>query len=114
MKNFNFAFIIMGFFSSLFKSGGSGKSAPRSKPQTKLIGQVTHFYGGLSVAIVKFKEPVRVGDEVHFFGATTDFSEKIGSMQYDHKGISEAKKGQEVGIKVIGKVREGDEVYRAG
>ena len=32
-------------------------------------------------------------------------------MQYDHKDIAEAKKGQEVGIKVVGKVREGDEVY---
>ncbi len=104
----------MGFFSSLFKFNGSDKPAPKSKPQTKLIGEVTHFYGGLSVAIVKFKEPVRVGDEIHFFGATTDFSEKIGSMQYDHKDISEARKNQEVGIKVEGKVREGDEVYRAG
>lgn len=82
------------------------------KPAGKLIGEVTHFYGGLSVAIVKFREPVRVGDAVRFFGATTDFSETIKSMQYDHKDITEAKKGQEIGIKVEGKVREGDEVYK--
>ncbi len=83
------------------------------KPTGKQIGEVTHFYSGISVAIVKFKEPVRVGDNVQFFGATTDFKEAIGSMQYDHKDINEAKKGQEVGIKVVGKVREGDEVYKA-
>ena len=65
------------------------------------------------MAIVKFKELVRVGDAVQFFGATTDFKENIKSMQYNHKDISEASKGQEVGIKVDGKVREGDEVYRA-
>ena len=96
----------------MFKFGSSGSKAERPKPSSKPIGEVTHFYGGLSVAIVRFKETVRVGDRVQFFGATTDFKESIKSMQYDHQDISEAKKGQEVGIKVEGKVREGDEVYR--
>ncbi len=104
----------MGFFSSLFKSDSSeSKAVSRPKPKSKPVGEVTHFYGGISVAIVKFKEVVKVGDEVHFFGATTDFTEKIKSMQYNHEDISEAKKNQEVGIKVGGKAREGDEVYRA-
>lgn len=76
----------------------------------KIIGAVTHYYSNLNVAIVKFKESVKVGDEIHFKGATTDFVEKIDSMQYDHKDIATAKKGQEVGIKVSEKVREGDEV----
>ncbi|MEK7626679.1 MAG: translation elongation factor-like protein [Patescibacteria group bacterium] len=102
----------MGLFSFLFGSKkNSASKEMRMPPSTRKIGDVTHYYGGLSVAIVKFKEPARVGDSVKFFGATTDFSEKIGSMQYDHKDIAEAKKGQEVGIKVVGKVREGDEVY---
>jgi hypothetical protein len=102
----------MGFFSSLFKSKPK-QAEVRVKPSGKLIGEVTHFYSGINVAIAKFKEPVKVGEAVHFFGATTDFTEKIASMQYDHKDISEAIKGREVGIKVDGKVREGDEVYRA-
>jgi len=76
----------------------------------KVIGTVTHYYSNLEVAIVKFKAPVRVGVEVHFKGATTDFVGKVKSMQYDHKEVSAAKKGQEVGIKVSDKVREGDEV----
>ena len=42
-----------------------------------------------------------------------DFKENIKSMQYNHQDIGEARKNQEVGIKVDGKVREGDEVYRA-
>ncbi len=62
------------------------------------------------MAIVKFSKAVKVGEEVHFKGATTDFVENIGSMQYDHKDVPSAKKGQEVGIKVKDKVREGDEV----
>lgn len=77
----------------------------------KPIGVVTHFYGGIEVAIVKFKAPFKVGVEVEFKGATTDFSQKVKSMQYDHKDVKAAKKGQEVGIKVDDKVREGDEVF---
>lgn len=77
------------------------------------VGTVTHFFGGISVAIVKFTKPVSVGIKVHFKGATTDFVETIRSMQYDHQDITTAKKGQEVGIKVAEKVREGDQVFEA-
>lgn len=81
--------------------------------EPKPIGVVTHFFGGIGVAIVKFNASVSVGAKVRFQGATTDFDETIKSMQYDHKDIETAKKGQEVGIKVEEKVREGDEVYPA-
>ena len=96
------------------------KAKPKTKPkkvakvkESKPIGLVTHFFGGIDVAIVKFKLPVKLGTTVRFKGATTDFVEKIKSMQYDHKPISVAKKGLEVGIKIDKKVREGDGVYPA-
>ena len=79
--------------------------------EAKPIGEVTHYYGGLGVAIVKFAKKVSVGDKVQFKGATTDFEETIGSMQYDHKEVGAAKKGQEVGIKVSDKVRSSDKAY---
>lgn len=76
----------------------------------KVIGAVTHYYSKLGVAIVKFNKTVKIGDEVRFKGVTTDFIQNVASMQYDHKDVSGAKTGQEVGIKVSEKVREGDEV----
>ena len=96
----------MGFFSSLFSKKNS---APVGKP----IGEVTHYFGGINVAIVRFSKPVAVGTSLRFKGATSDFIETVRSMQYDHQDIPEAKKGQEVGIKVGEKVREGDQVYEA-
>ncbi len=84
---------------------------PKQSKEEKPIGVVTHYFGGIDVAIVKFSIAVKVGETIHFKGATTDFSEKIKSMQYDHKPIESAKKGQEVGIKIGNKVREGDEVF---
>lgn len=86
---------------------------PKKSSEPKPIGEVTHFYGHLNVAIVKFNKAVKVGTEVKFKGVTTDFNEAISSMQFEHKPIEAAKKGQEVGIKVSQKVREGDEVYEA-
>lgn len=81
--------------------------------EPKPIGVVTHYYGGLGVAIAKFTKGVAVGVRVRFKGATTDFEETISSMQYDHQSVDAAKKGQEVGIKVVGKVREGDHIFEA-
>lgn len=81
--------------------------------EEKPIGQITHYYGKIGVAIVKFNCEVKVGKTVHFKGPHTNFTQQISSMQYDHKDIQSAKKGQEVGIKVDQKIREGDEVYES-
>jgi len=85
---------------------------PKSS-EPKPIGEITHYYGHLGVAVVKFNKKVDVGIKLKFKGVTTDFEETISSMQYEHKPIESAKKGQEVGIKVSEKVREGDEVFEA-
>ncbi len=89
----------------------STKDSCKPCEETKPIGEVTHYFGGINVAIVKFKKTVDVGETIKFKGANTDFEQKIESMQFDHQDIKSAKKNQEVGIKVTEKVREGDMVY---
>jgi len=79
--------------------------------RVKPIGRVTHYFAKIKVAIVKFKQPVKIGADLKFQGATTDFMEKIASMQYDHAPIRLAKKNQEIGVKLKKRVREGDEIY---
>ena len=83
------------------------KKAKKAKP----IGKVTHYYGGIEVAIVKFNKATKKGTQVRFSGATTNFEQSLDSMQYEHKDIASAPKGKEVGVKVEDKVRDGDEVY---
>ena len=79
--------------------------------EPKQIGEITHYFSHLGVGIFKFNKTVKVGEKIHIKGATSDFVQTLSSMQYDHKDIEAAKKGQEVGIKIDEKVREGDKVY---
>ena len=56
--------------------------------------------------------PLRVGDEVHIQGHTTDLSQRIESMEVDHQPVTEAKPGDDVAIKVADHVREHDSLFR--
>lgn len=98
-----------------FKMGktGVGKKVVVSvfKKAEKPVGVVTHYYTSIKVGIVKFKKDVKKGVIISFHGATTGFSQKIESLQLDHKAVAVAKKGKLVGIKLKKRVREGDEVF---
>jgi len=77
------------------------------------VGRVNKFFGKVSVAAVEVtKESIKVGDELHFKGATTDFTIQVESMQIDRAPVQEAKPGDLVGIQVPERVRPGDKVYR--
>jgi len=77
----------------------------------KIIGRINHYFTAIKVATIKCKLPLKIGQHIKIKGATTDLDEVISSMQYNHKDIKVSKKGQEVGIKVSDRVREGDDVY---
>ena len=77
----------------------------------KKIGEITHFYTNLSVGIIKLGGGLKVGDTIKIVGNTTDIEQEVSQMQFDREDVEKAKKGQEIGIKVPDKVREGDEVF---
>ena len=77
------------------------------------IGEVTHFFAHVKAAVIKLKKDTLVaGDTIYIKGSTTNFEQKIKSMQINHAPIEKASKGQEIGIKVKSKVRHGDKVYK--
>jgi len=90
------------------------KSSGRTqrKAKEKEIGVITHYFGKISVGIVKLKISLKAGDKIHIKGAYDDFSQVVKSMQLNHQSILKAKKGDEVGIEVIQRVHENDKVYR--
>jgi len=79
----------------------------------KKIGFVSNCFHKISVAAVEITDgTVSVGDTLHFLGHTTDFELTLHSMQIEHKSVTEAKKGDSVGIEISEKVRKGDKVYK--
>lgn len=82
------------------------------KIKEKELGVITHYFGNISVGIIKLKSGLRTGDEIHIKGAHDDFTQTVTSMQLNHKDISYGKKGDEVGIKVPQRVHENDKVYK--
>ncbi|RLC40081.1 MAG: hypothetical protein DRH33_01015 [Candidatus Nealsonbacteria bacterium] len=79
----------------------------------KLIGRVVHYFDKIGVAVISLDAPLKVGDTIRIVGGeSTDFTQEVGSMEIEHEKIKKAKKGQEVGLKVKEKVREGYKVYK--
>ena len=90
---------------------------PLSPPPPPLpgerIGTVTHYYGNVSVAVIKLESAsLRVGDNIHIRGHTSDFSQRVESLQIGHAPVSEVGPNDDFGLKVIAHVREHDIVYK--
>ncbi len=102
------------------------KSAPKHKaakgkpatlivvsPQKKKVGHIIHYYNKIGVGIIKLADgELAVGDEISIEGSHTKIKQKVNSMQYMHKAVNLARKGQEVGLKVSDRVRKRDAVYK--
>jgi len=85
-----------------------------AKPKgPKVLGKITHIFDKISVAIIKVAATLKVGDYVQIKGKTTDFKQKVDSIQINHKNVPMVGKGAEIGLKVINQVRENDIVYTA-
>jgi selenocysteine-specific translation elongation factor len=76
------------------------------------IGKVMDFFARPVVAGIDLSGSLKVGDKIHIKGHTTDLEIAVTSMQIDNKEVTEARKGQSVGIKVPDRVRAGDTVYK--
>ena len=82
------------------------------KKEGKLIGRVTHFFGNIGVAVIEVSGRLRAGDTIRIVGGGVDFEQKVDSIEVDHQRVSEAKKGNSVGVKVSQRVHEGYKVFK--
>ena len=78
----------------------------------KKVGKVIHYYDKLGVAIIDLTTGrLKVGDEIKFKKGDEEFSQKIESLQVDHKSVDSVKKGDSFGVKVDKPTKPGTEVY---
>src|SRR5258705_7019968 len=69
-------------------------------PGEERVGFVTHYYGHLSVAAIRLESgSLRVGDTIRILGHTSDFRQRVESMQVEHQPVTEARRRQGIGLK---------------
>jgi len=76
------------------------------------IGHVSDFFAHPVVAGIELTGTLKVGDQIHIKGHTTDLEMTVNSMQINNVNVTEAKRGDSVGVKVTERVRNGDHVYK--
>jgi len=96
------------------------KPTPASQPAQpgppgKRIGVVTHYYSHLSVATLRLEsDTLRVGDVIHIRGHTTDFRQKVESLEVNHAPATEVGPNDDFGLRVVKHAREHDVVFKVG
>ena len=78
----------------------------------KLLGVVTNYFDHVKAAAIKLAGTLKVGDKIKIVGGDTEFEQVVDSMQIDREVVKNAKKGVEIGIKVLEKVRKGYKVFK--
>lgn len=76
------------------------------------IGEITHYYNHLGVAVVELTGTLKVGDTIKIIGHGNEFTQAVTSIQIEHEQLDEAHKDQEIGMKMDKEVKEGDKVYK--
>jgi len=79
----------------------------------RYVGTVTHYFNGPGVAVIQVAESgLALGDQVHIVGHTTDFADRVESMEMEHGRVEHAGPGDEVAIKLGARARPHDQVFK--
>lgn len=87
------------------------KKVKEKEVKEKEVGKVFTYFARIGVAGIEVNGKMKVGDTIHIKGATTDFEQKVDSIQIENKDVKEAKAKDSIGIKVKDRVRPGDKVF---
>jgi translation elongation factor EF-1alpha len=86
---------------------------PEKIEEQKLVGEITHYFSNIGVAVIKVLDVIKAGDTIRIVGGEdTDFEQAVDSMEVEHQKVEVANPGDDIGLKVEEKVREGYKVYR--
>lgn len=80
-----------------------------------LVGKVLHYFGNIGVAALSISGELKVGDKISVERPDGEkvLEQTVSSMQINKAEVKEAKAGEDVAIKMEGKVHEGNLVYKA-
>lgn len=76
------------------------------------IGQVTHFFNHIGVAVVQLSGELKVGETIKIVGHAKAFTQPVSSLEVEHLKVESAGPGTEVAMKVAEPVHKGDKVFK--
>ena len=86
---------------------------PLELVEEQLVGSVTHYFPRVQVAAVEVTgDQIRIGDTIRVQGVTSNFTQRVDSMEIDHSAVEAARVGDIVGIQVVERARMKDLVFR--
>ena len=89
------------------------KSQMKKKTSKKEVGRIIHYFPKVKVGVVKITSGyLNAGDLIYIKGHTTDFKQKVTSIEIDNKPVLKVQKPKEAGILVKSRVRIKDKVYK--
>ncbi len=79
----------------------------------QLIGRVTHYFPQIEVAAIAVEHgELRMDDTIRVIGHTSNFTQKIHSMEMDYAPVTVAGPGDLVAVQVAERARVNDQIYR--
>ncbi len=89
------------------------KTAKHKVTMPQQVGKVTHYFPHVKAGVILVTDGlIASGDTLQIKGHTTDFKQKVSSMQINNVPIKQAKPGDEIGLLVKSRVRANDLVYK--
>lgn len=85
-------------------------TAAAKKP--KPVGTIIHYYDKIGVGVIRLDGTLKVGDTIKLRRGDQEFIQTVDSMQMEHENVDKAGKGQEVGMKLNEKTKEGALVFK--
>ncbi|MCK5108847.1 MAG: U32 family peptidase, partial [Methanosarcinales archaeon] len=86
-----------------------------SSVHRQAVGVVVNYFQRQNAASVRLLEQgLTVGDRIIIEGSTTYLEQEVESLISDGKPVSEAERGQDVGLGVRDRVRKNDRVFKVG
>ena len=77
------------------------------------VGSVIKFFDKTFVAAVKLDfGDIELGDIIRIKGNSTDFTQKVETLEFDHQPVKKALRGQFTGIKISQPAKPFDLVYK--
>lgn len=78
----------------------------------KPIGKVANYYQKIGVGLIALSDKIQTNDKVLIEGTSTFLKQEVNSMEINQAKVETAGEGQEVCLKVNGRICKGDNVFK--